>query len=94
MIWLWILLWVVLVIGGAAILVMLGLRVFRKGVAAMRELGVAQQRLDALNSELVRLQLQAEPAEPAIFADRAALRAERQRAVRRERRLSRRRKAH
>lgn len=84
--------WVVLVLAGLAVLALVAVSVVRKALAAWREISVAQGQLAALTAELERLQPPRQEPAPAVFADPAALRAERQRVVRHARQMARRRR--
>lgn len=84
--------WVVLVLAGLVVLALVAVSVVRKALAAWQELSVAQGHLAALTAELERLQPPPQEPAPALLADPAALRAERQRVVRHARQVARRRR--
>lgn len=85
---LWFLLWALLLIGAAAVLGLLGYRVFRQGMALLAELSDAAGLLSDAADRAARLAPPgpAPAAEPAVFADPAALRLERERRRRSSRR--------
>lgn len=72
----WVLLWLVLVVGAAVLLVRLGLGLWRKGLAVLGELGRAGQVSAELSEQVARLRAEA-PREPVVataFDDPVALR--------------------
>ena len=79
--WWWVLIWTVLVLGALAVLGLLGWHIFKLLLGLGRELGDAAERLSVVTEELDRLQRQTQQGDgaPAVFADPAALRAERAR---------------
>ena len=86
MIWLWVTLWVLLVLGGAAVLGLIGRDVYRKGKALAR---VAAVEADRLTRAMEPLQAAAEELEErreelAVFADPTELRRERAKAAKRK----------
>lgn len=83
---LWILLWLVLLVGAGVVLFLLVRGLLHQGLAVMGELAVAGERVQALQDELARLEVHGEPRDAAVFADAAALRREHERIVRRARR--------
>ncbi len=76
---LWFAVWTLLVLAALGVFALLGLSLWRKGVALARELGAAAERLSAVTQRLEEAR-DAEPAELAVFADPALLRVERDRA--------------
>jgi hypothetical protein len=85
-IWLWVALWIVLVLGGAAVLGLIGRDVYRKGKALAR---VAAEDADRLTRAMEPLQVAAEELEElrdelAVFADPHELRRERAKAAKRK----------
>jgi hypothetical protein len=80
---LWFAIWVVLVLGALAVLGLLALRLFRKGVALAHEMGDAAELLGRAAEQVERLQRPAAQTVPAVFEDPDALRRERQRVRRR-----------
>jgi ketopantoate reductase len=50
--WAWVLLWVVLVLGAGAVFGLLGLRLWKKARALLREIGTASERLTAVLATL------------------------------------------
>jgi hypothetical protein len=85
-IWLWVALWIVLVLGGAAVLGLIGRDVYRKGKALAR---VAAEDADRLTRAMEPLQVAAEELEErreelAVFADPDQLRRERAKAAKRK----------
>lgn len=91
--WTWIVLWIVLLALSAVFLLVLGYRVFRKMVAALKEFERAGELLHASGAEYVADAAGTPASSAAIFNQPAAVRAERnagKRArehVRRERRI-------
>ena len=77
--WLWVLIWVLLVIGALAFLFVMLRRLWRQLRSLFRDLGTAADRLSAVTEELERLQDRTGPStEPAaVFEDPARLRAQR-----------------
>jgi 5'-3' exonuclease len=77
--WLWVLIWVLLVLGALLVFVLLALQLWRKLRLLFRELSTATERLSAVTEELERLQdrttTDAEPA--AVFDDPTTHRAKR-----------------
>jgi hypothetical protein len=90
--WLWVLIWVLLVIGALVFLFVLLRRLWRQLRALFADLGTAADRLSAVTEELERLQDRTLPStEPAaVFADPGRLRAQRFRARTKHRRPQRR----
>ena len=52
--WVWTILWVVLVLGGALALFVAARRLYRQGMELLRELGVASEALAEVSSALQR----------------------------------------
>ena len=75
--WLWTLVWFLLVTGALGVLFLVARSLFRKGMALARELGSASERLAVVTEELQTLGGGRPVEELAVFADPAALRAER-----------------
>jgi predicted PurR-regulated permease PerM len=77
--WLWVLLWVVLVLGAIGFFFVLGRQLWRKLRLLFRELSTATDRLAAVTAELDRLQerTQTEPEPAAVFQHPTDLRAKR-----------------
>lgn len=82
---LWFLVWSLLVLLAAAVLVRLGVSVFRKGVALATEMGEAAELLGRAAEQAERLGDAAPDPEPAVFSDPHQLRRERDRRARRRR---------
>ena len=85
-IWLWVALWIVLLLGGAAVLGLVGRDVYRKGRALAR---VAAEEADRLARAMEPLQaaagdLEEHGEELAVFADPTQLRRERAKAAKRK----------
>ncbi|WP_298806494.1 hypothetical protein [uncultured Pseudokineococcus sp.] len=77
--WMWVLLWLVLVVGAAVVLLRLGLGLWRKGLAGLAEVERASQVAAELSEQVSRLQAE-KPREPVVttaFDDPVALRRER-----------------
>lgn len=74
--WGWVLVWVVLVVGGAALLAWLGWGVWRKVKLLTKDLGEAERTVAALRAQKRRLEDAAGDAPPelAVFADATELR--------------------
>ena len=78
--WWWVLIWVALVAAAVAVVALIGLSLWRKGIALVRELSDAAERFALISAELERL---APPAPaPAVFDDASRLRAEREKVLR------------
>ena len=76
--WEWALIWVVLVIGTAWVLFLLGRSLWRKSMALFAELGTAAERLTVLSEEFETLgRATAQQADLAVFDSPARLRQER-----------------
>jgi hypothetical protein len=91
--WAWLGVWTVLVLGAGGVFFVLGRRLWRESKALLAEIGVAGERAGALLAQVDALGEQVSTrAEPAVFADPARLRRERDAAVRRRARASRRRR--
>lgn len=74
--WMWVLLWLVLVVGAAVVLVRLALGLWRKAMAVLTELGRAGQVSAELSEQVARLRAE-QPREPVMttaFDDPVALR--------------------
>lgn len=85
-VWLWVALWVVLLVGAAAVFWVIGRDVYRKGKALAR---VAAEEADRLARAMEPLQVAAEELEErreelAVFADPVELRRERAKAAKRK----------
>lgn len=96
--WGWVLLWVVLVVGGLGVCALLARRVWGRARALLRELGDAERLVGALETrtDRIRAEVATTPVDLAIFSDPAQVGAARratrrtvadERAVRREERL-------
>ena len=72
--WWWVLVWTVVVLGSLALLVLLGLRLFRQGVALGRELEVAATRFSSVADRLDELSRAFTPEPSAVFEDPATIR--------------------
>jgi hypothetical protein len=85
-VWAWVLIWMLLLLGTAALFAVLGRSLYRKASALVLELGRAGDELAAVAERLEQLE-EPDPgsAEPAIFARPSQLRLERLRRPRRGR---------
>lgn len=83
---LWFLTWTVLVVLALLVLGRLAWSVFRKGVALLREMGEASERLSAIADQVEKLTEQRSAPEPAVFEDPHRLRRERERRAKERRR--------
>jgi len=73
-VWWWVLVWTVVLLGSLALLTLLGIRLFRQGVALGRELEVAATRFSRVADRLDELGRAFTPEPSAVFEDPAALR--------------------
>lgn len=91
--WVWVLVWVVLVLGAGFVLFLLLRQVWRSLRSLGREMATASERLSAVTEELQRLQDRAPtPPEPAVFDRPTEHRARRFAAARTKQRATRRRR--
>jgi hypothetical protein len=86
--WGWTLLWLVLVVGAAVYLFLLGRMLWRKVSALFTELGAASELMGSVSEQLEALNrvsaaVKPDDGEPAVFADLQALRRKRDRDVKR-----------
>jgi hypothetical protein len=82
-IWLWVALWVVLILGAVAVLGLLGRDVYRKGKVLAKVAAVETERLTLAMAPLQEAadRLEEQREEPAVFADPTELRRERAKAA-------------
>lgn len=85
MFWWWVLVWTVVLLASGGLLVLLGIRVYRSGLALAREVETASDRFARLEAAVQELARPFVPEESAVFDDPARLRRERDRARRRRR---------
>ncbi|GAA3612869.1 hypothetical protein GCM10022223_31260 [Kineosporia mesophila] len=76
-VWVWVLIWVVLVLGALGVLATIGLSLWRRAKALLRELATASDRFAEISTKLEQVAEKAQSREPAVFTDPLELRQER-----------------
>lgn len=83
--WMWIVLWAALVLAALAVIGLLGWKVIKSGMALMDELDSTSETLSGISDRVEEI-ADTRTFQPAIFADPAMLRAEREHRAREKKR--------